>query len=95
MVLSSNGRPDWTQGIDGCDEVFLDLRRYLRHGLEPLPEIESVLKELRPCQIFHMKTEKEPILLYPLFYRMGLERYTQGSDNGWDVYLRNTSAAKA
>jgi hypothetical protein len=38
--------------------------------------------------VFHLRTEKEPILLYPLFYRMDLERFTQKVADGWDVYLR-------
>lgn len=90
MTQPPGARPEWTQGKEGCDEVFLDLRRYLGHGMEPLPEIKNILQELRPCQIFHLRTEREPILLYPLFYQMGLERFSLFSSGGWDIYLRKT-----
>lgn len=88
MIPSLKTQPDWVQHSRLDDEVVLDLRRFLRHGLEPLPEIETILQELRPCQVFHLRTEKEPVLLYPLFYRMDLERFSQKSAEGWDVYLR-------
>ncbi|HVZ81549.1 MAG TPA: hypothetical protein VHE12_12240 [bacterium] len=94
MTIIQHSKPAWVSDSDPSSEVSMDLRRYLRHGMEPLPDIEAVLQELRPCQVFHLRTEREPILLYPMFMRMNFERFSNGSADGWDVYLRKCPAGK-
>lgn len=81
-------RPDWVKNSSLGDELFLDLRRYLRHGMEPLPEIMRILEEARPCQCLHLVGANEPVTLYAILEPMGYEHYAEKKGRFWDIYFR-------
>ena len=82
-------KPDWMKNHSPKGEILLDLRRFLRHGLEPLPEIEGILRELRPCQVLHLTCAQDPVLLYGILAPLGFEHYTRRRGKVWDIYFRN------
>jgi len=91
MDTVNRQRPDWVDKASANGELFLDLRRYLRHGVEPLPDIEDTLKELRPCQVLHLACDREPVLLYPILEPMGFTHHADCDGKGWHVYFRKCS----
>jgi hypothetical protein len=82
------GKPDWVTGLAPGSELFIDLRRFVRYGLEPLPAIEELLEELRPCQILRLATREEPVLLCHILGERGFEHYAENHGREWDVYFR-------
>jgi hypothetical protein len=81
-------KPDWVKGLASGSELFIDLRRFVRYGLEPLPAIEALLEELRPCQILRLAAREEPVLLCHILGDRGFEHYAEYQGGGWDVYFR-------
>lgn len=81
-------KPDWVKDLAPGSELFIDLRRFVRYGLEPLPAIEESLEELRPCQILHITIREEPALLCHILGKRGFEHYAEYKEGGWDVYFR-------
>ena len=81
-------KPEWVKNLAMGSELFIDLRRYLRYGMEPLPAVEDMLKELRPCQVLRLATKEEPVLLYTILGDMGFEHYAEPAGKHWNVYFR-------
>jgi hypothetical protein len=88
MESMKTGKPDWVRDSRRGEELFLDLGRYLRHGMEPLPEIMRMLEEARPCQCLHLVSPKEPVTLYAVLEPMGFEHYSEKQGKVWNVYFR-------
>ncbi|GEM_PF-2223385 len=82
-------RPEWMRNRLPNTDLFLDLRRFLRHGLEPLPELEGLLRELRPCQVLCLAAKEEPVTLYRILESQGFEHYAERQGRHWNVYIRN------
>ena len=82
-------KPEWAQSRGPEGEIFLDLRRFLRHGIEPLPEVEGLLREMRPCQVLRLATKTEPTHLYGLLEPKGFEHYAEQEGKHWNVFFRN------
>jgi hypothetical protein len=88
MVALKSKKPEWMSNFNPESELFLDLRRYLRNGLEPLPAILDLLRESRPCQILHLAGSQDPVTLYEILEPMGFEHYTEHRGKRWDAYFR-------
>ncbi len=89
MREKTTEKPKWVEECGPEGEIFLDLRRFLRHGLEPLPEVEGLLQELRPCQVLRLATNQEPVQLYSILEPKGFEHFTERKGKHWNIYLRN------
>jgi hypothetical protein len=81
-------KPDWVKGFIPGSELFIDLGRFVRYGLEPLPAIEELLEDLRPCQILRLATREEPVLLCHILGERGFEHYSECKGGNWEVYFR-------
>lgn len=81
-------KPKWVEELDECSEIRLDLGHYVRHGMEPLPSILAILKEIRPCQVLHLMEVERPEILCEVLKDHGFEHYAQRRGRVWDLYLR-------
>jgi len=81
-------KPEWVKNLAPGAELSVDLRRFLRYGVEPLPAIEDLLKELRPCQVLLLTAKEEPVLLCNILGDMGFEHYAEPQGKHWNVYFR-------
>jgi hypothetical protein len=81
-------KPDWVKSLAPGSDLFIDLRRFARYGLEPLPAIEALLDELRPCQILRLAAREEPVLLCRILGEKGFEHYAEYKAGEEDVYFR-------
>jgi hypothetical protein len=88
MEITGTEKPDWVKNNNPETEMFLDLRRYLRHGLEPLPAIGNILKELRPCQVLRLATSQDPNFLDSVLAPMGFEHFAERKGKVWNVFFR-------
>ncbi|HET9869732.1 MAG TPA: hypothetical protein VFR02_04430 [bacterium] len=82
------GRPAWVENANADNELTIDLGRYLRYGLEALPAVEDLLTELRPCQVLHLTSPREPVMLYEILRRKGYENFNEARNGVWHSYFR-------
>lgn len=94
MQTTKGAMPEWFRDLNPDAEVFFDMGRYLRHGMEPLAEIQEVLGELRPCQYLHLISTREPELLCRVFRPSGFESYFEKNGGTWDIFLKKADALK-
>ena len=88
MKTEKKEKPEWVSSLVPGSELTVDMRRFLRYGVEPLPAIEDLLKELRPCQVLRLAAKEEPVQLYEILGPMGFEHYAEPQGHHWDVYFR-------
>ncbi len=81
-------KPGWVKNLTPESELFVDMNRFLRYGLESLPEVENLLKELRPCQVLHLCALKEPTILDDMLRLRGYESFAEYKDKSWHLYFK-------
>lgn len=85
-------RPAWVNQIAPKDEIRFDMSSMVDLGLEPLPTINRLLDDFRPCQAFHLVFQKEPTLLYTILEAKGFEHYSELKKGVWNIYFRKAQA---
>lgn len=79
-----------------ADIVDLDVRDDLRNGIEPFSRIMSARRALAPGQLLRLRAIFEPVPLYAVMAKQGLEHWTERlADDDWRVwfYEREEDAA--
>ncbi|HVM31508.1 MAG TPA: hypothetical protein VMU88_00095 [bacterium] len=87
-MMTDIKRPAWVAGSNPGEELHIDLGRYLRYGLEALPAVEEMLSELRPCQVLHLTSAREPVMLYEILKNKGFENFNEAKNGTWHSYFR-------
>ncbi len=88
METTKDVKPEWVRNLQTDSEIFLDVGRYLRNGMDPMEDIRELLADLRPCQHLHLARSREPVLFYRAFRPMGFDCYVEQEGPTWDVYLK-------
>lgn len=88
-------RPAWVEATPENEMLHIDLGRFLRYGLEALPEVEEIMSELRPCQVLHLTSTREPVMLYEILREKGFANFNEARNGVWHSYFRKCGCEEA
>jgi uncharacterized protein (DUF2249 family) len=76
--------------------VDIDVRPDLRRGEEPFSKIMAARREVRPGGVLRLSATFEPVPLYAVLGKQGLEHWTERfADDDWRVWFYAPAAAAA
>lgn len=76
--------------------VDIDVRPDLRRGEEPFSKIMAARREVRPGGVLRLSATFEPVPLYAVLGKQGLEHWTERfADDDWRVWFYTPAAAAA
>ncbi len=85
---SAPERPPLLDQFAGDRLVTLDVRENIRRGQEPFARIMAAVKGLKPGQALLLRNVFEPVPLYQVLAKKGLEHWTTcGGPEDWHIYF--------
>ncbi len=98
VVLSGNHKPgkkpEWINQLNPAFEVFLDVRPMMENGLEPLPVIVNMAKDLRDRQYLHLVDSHEKTELYEIMAKLGFDHFTECRGGVCNIYFKRIPERK-
>jgi uncharacterized protein (DUF2249 family) len=80
--------PPALRNVDAERIVDLDVRDDLRSGREPFSRIMTARRQLRPGDVLRLRAIFEPVPLYAVMAKQGLDHWTEQLDDGdWRVWF--------
>lgn len=89
------GRPCPLGDLPEARRVHLDVREDIRRGQEPFARIMAAVKALGPDQALVLRTPFEPIPLYDVLGKRGLDHWTERrATDDWSVWFYRARASR-
>ena len=82
-----NSKPEFLNLISGNMIKILDVRKDIAEGNDPLLKILKVVKELKDSEAIHLINSFEPVPLYSVLKKKGLEHWTEKIENIYHAYF--------
>ncbi len=86
-IFMETEKPEKLKNIPQGKIVGLDVREDIAAGNDPFIKIMGTVKSLKNDEVLKITNVFEPIPLYSILKKKGLEHYTERTDDIWQIYF--------
>lgn len=87
--------PEELKAIPEAQRIECDVREDLRAGREPFQKIMAAVKSVSPGQVLRVRATFEPVPLYSVLGKRGLEHFTERlADDDWRIWFFHGDSAQ-
>ncbi len=79
--------PRFLSDLTGDKITALDVRKDIGNGSDPLKKILAAAKQIKEDKVLMLINSFEPVPLYSVLKRKGLDHWTERKDSEWRVYF--------
>ncbi len=83
----SGAKPGFLTELPGDKITVLDVRKDIADGNDPLKKIAAAAKQIKENNVLMLINSFEPVPLYSVLKRKGLDHWTEKKDSEWRVYF--------